>query len=65
VINGNMVAGFALIAYPVEYESSGIMTFIVNQRGKVFQKDMGANTPEIARHVAEYNPDSSWKLVKD
>jgi hypothetical protein len=41
------------------------MTFIVNQRGKVFQKDMGANTPEIARHVAEYNPDSSWKLVKD
>jgi len=65
VINGNMVAGFALIAYPVEYESSGIMTFIVNQRGKVFQKDMGANTTEIARHVAEYNPDSSWKLVKD
>jgi hypothetical protein len=65
IINGNMVAGFALIAYPVDYESSGIMTFIVNQRGKVFQKDMGANTPEIARHVTEYSPDSSWKLVKD
>jgi hypothetical protein len=65
VINGNMVAGFALIAYPVQYESSGIMTFIVNQRGKVFQRDMGANTPEVAQHIAEYNPDSGWTLVKD
>ena len=65
VINGNMVAGFALVAFPAEYESSGIMTFIVGQRGKVFQKDLGPNTSEAAAHITEYNPDSSWTLVKD
>jgi hypothetical protein len=65
VINGNMIAGFALVAFPAEYESSGIMTFIVNQSGKVYQKDLGPDTVEIARHMTEYNPDSSWTLVKD
>jgi hypothetical protein len=65
VINGNMVGGFALIAYPVDYEASGIMTFIVNQRGKVFQKDLGPDTTTIARQVTEYNPDDSWTLVKE
>ncbi len=62
-INGNMVAGFALIAYPAEYGSSGIMTFIVNQRGKVYQKDLGIDTNQIARHITAYNPDSSWTPV--
>jgi Protein of unknown function (DUF2950) len=65
VINGNMIAGFALVAFPVDYESSGIMTFIVSQRGKVYQKDLGPNTVELARQMTEYNPDSSWTLVKD
>lgn len=65
VVNGNMTAGFALVAFPVEYESSGIMTFIVNQEGKVYQKDLGTGTLEIARHMTEYNPDSSWTIVKD
>jgi hypothetical protein len=65
VINGNMVAGFALVAFPADYESSGIMTFVVNQRGKVYQKDLGPHTVELARHMTEYNPDSSWTLVKD
>jgi hypothetical protein len=65
VINGNMVAGFALVAYPADYESSGIMTFIVSQRGKVFQKDLGPATTEIARKMNAYNPDSTWTLVKD
>jgi hypothetical protein len=65
VINGNMIAGFALVAFPADYEASGIMTFIVNQRGKVYQKDLGAHTTELARRMTEYNPDGSWTLVKD
>lgn len=65
VINGNLIAGFALAAFPEDYESSGIMTFIVNQRGKVYQKDLGPQTRELARQMTEYNPDSTWTLVKE
>ena len=65
IINGNMVAGFALVAFPAKYEASGIMTFIVNQRGKVYQKDLGPDTTEIARHMSEYDPDGSWSLVSN
>jgi hypothetical protein len=65
VINGNMVAGFALVAFPADYQSSGIMTFIVNQRGKVYQKDMGPDSAQWARQMTDYNPDSTWTLVKD
>jgi hypothetical protein len=65
VIHGNMTGGFALVAYPAAYESSGIMTFLVNQNGRVYQKDLGADTPHIARHIKEYDPDGSWTLVKD
>ena len=65
VINGNMIAGFALIAFPADYESSGIMTFIVNQQGKIHQKDLGPQTIELARRMTEYNPDGSWTLAKD
>ncbi|HTW93953.1 MAG TPA: DUF2950 domain-containing protein [Tepidisphaeraceae bacterium] len=65
VINGNMVAGFALVAFPADYGSSGIMTFIVNQSGVVYQKDLGPDTVTLARQMHEYNPDSSWTPVKD
>ncbi|MGD1276268.1 MAG: DUF2950 domain-containing protein [Tepidisphaeraceae bacterium] len=65
VINGNMIAGFALVAFPAEYESSGIMTFIVSHQGNVYQKDLGPNTKETARKMTKYNPDDSWTLVKD
>jgi hypothetical protein len=65
VINGDMTAGFALVAFPVDYESSGIMTFIVNRQGNVYQKDLGPDTTEIARQMTEYNPDDSWSLAKD
>jgi hypothetical protein len=64
VINGNMIAGFALVAYPAEYGSSGIMTFVVSHAGKVYQKDLGDDTANIAKQLKEYNPDSSWTLVK-
>ena len=65
VINGNMIAGYALIAYPDKYGSSGVMTFIVNQQGRVYQKDLGSDTASLARGITEYDPDASWKLVKD
>jgi hypothetical protein len=65
VINGNMVAGFALVAYPVEWGSSGIMTFIVNTNGKVYQKDLGEQTKSLAAAIDAYDVDSSWTLVSD
>ena len=63
VINGNMIAGYALIAYPARRGSSGVMTFIVNQQGRVYQKDLGPDTAELAAKITEYDPDPSWKLV--
>ena len=64
MINGNMVAGHALVAYPVKWAVSGVMTFIVNQRGRVYQKNLGSRTPELADKMLSYDPDESWKLVE-
>jgi len=63
MINGNMIAGHALVAYPDKWGSSGVMTFIVNQQGRVYQKNLGPKTAQIAAAMTEYNPDLSWKLV--
>ncbi|HEX2328466.1 MAG TPA: DUF2950 domain-containing protein [Candidatus Angelobacter sp.] len=65
VINGNMIAGYALVAIPEKWGSSGVMTFIVNQQGRVYQKNLGPNTEKAAGQMIEYNPDPTWKLVKD
>jgi hypothetical protein len=65
IINGNMIGGFALIAWPAEYGDSGIMTFIVNQQGRVYQKDLGPKTAKIVRDIAAYDPDSTWRLSAD
>lgn len=65
VINGNMIAGFALVAWPAEYGNSGIMTFIVNQQGRVFQKDFGPKTSRLAGKLDTFDPDPSWKLSPD
>ena len=64
IINGNMIAGYALVAYPGKWGTSGVMTFIINQQGRVFEKNLGPNTEKIAATLNEYNPDPSWKLVK-
>lgn len=64
VINGNMVAGYALVAYPSRWGISGVMTFIVNQSGRVYQKNLGPKTADIAKKLQAYNPDQSWKLVE-
>jgi hypothetical protein len=64
VVNGKMILGFALIAYPAQYGSSGIMTFIVNQNGVVYQKDLGRTTVTSAAEITLYDPDKSWKKVE-
>jgi hypothetical protein len=63
IINGNMIAGYALVAYPDKWGNSGVMTFIVNQQGRVYQKNLGPNTGKLAAAMTEYNPDPSWKLA--
>jgi hypothetical protein len=64
LVKGKMIGGFAVVAYPTEYGNSGVMTFIVNHDGKVFQKNLGPNTASIAKSVKEYNPDKTWTEVK-
>lgn len=65
LVKGKMIGGFAVVAYPAEYDNSGVMTFIVNHDGKVFQKNLGKNTASVAKAMKEYNPDSTWSQVKE
>ncbi len=65
IINGRMIAGFALVAWPAQWGNSGIMTFIVNQQGKVHEKNLGAKTAKIAAAMTTYEPDPSWKLTRE
>jgi hypothetical protein len=65
VINGKMIAGFALVAWPARYGDSGIMTFIVNQQGRIYQQDLGKDTSKIARAMKTYDPDSHWQVATD
>jgi DUF2950 family protein len=63
IINGNMIAGYGLLAYPAKWGNSGVMTFIVNQQGRVYQKNLGPDTAKVASAMTEYDPDPSWKRV--
>ena len=65
VINGNMIAGFALIAWPVKYAETGVNTFVVNQHGVVYETDLGAATESIVKYIDRFNPDEAWKVVAD
>ena len=65
IVNGKMTEGFAFAAYPAEYRVSGVMTFIVNQDGIVYQKDLGHKTEALGKAVQEYNPDSSWDNAEE
>jgi len=58
-----MIAGFALVAWPIEYGNSGVMTFIISHSGKLYQKELGSKTLDFARGMKEYNPDRGWTLV--
>ena len=63
VINGNMIAGFALLAHPAEWGHSGIMTFVCSHHGKVLEKDLGADTLEAVKAIQAFDPDDSWQEV--
>jgi hypothetical protein len=63
VINGNMIAGFGLVAWPAAYGQSGVMTFVVSHQGKLFEKDLGPETEKLAEAMTAYDPDPSWAEV--
>lgn len=65
VVKDRMVGGFALIAYPAEYGNSGVMTFIVNHAGVIYQKDLGLRTQRLARRINVFSPDGTWKKVPE
>jgi hypothetical protein len=64
IVKGEMSGGFALVAWPAEYDATGVMTFIVNQDGNVLERDLGPQTDAIARKMSVYNPDKSWRPVQ-
>jgi len=64
VVGGKMIGGFALVAYPAEYGNSGVMTFLVNHAGTVYQKDLGERTEGIAGRMRAFDPDQTWKKVE-
>ncbi|OPY69110.1 MAG: hypothetical protein A4E62_01906 [Syntrophorhabdus sp. PtaU1.Bin002] len=64
MVKGNLILGFGLIAYPAKYGSSGIMTFMVNQEGVVYQKDLGEKTAQTAAAIRKYDPDTTWKKAR-
>jgi len=63
IVNSHMSGGFALIAWPAQYDTTGVMTFVVNQDGVIHEKDLGPGTDAMARNTATYNPDRSWATV--
>jgi hypothetical protein len=65
IVNGKMTEGFAFVAHPAEYRSSGVMTFIVNQDGAVYEKDLGKKTDVLAKGLKEYSPASGWRKTEE
>jgi Protein of unknown function (DUF2950) len=64
IVDGKMTEGFAFVAYPVDYRSSGVMTFIVDKSGTIYEKDLGPNTTKLAQAMTAYDPDSTWQKVE-
>ena len=64
-VNGKMTNGFAFLAYPAEYRSSGVMTLMINQDGVIVQKDLGPETAKLASTMTEFNPDKTWQEVDE
>lgn len=65
IINGNMIAGFALVAWPVRYAETGVYTFVISHHGTLYQADLGPETDKLAREMERFNPDESWEVVRD
>ena len=64
MVSGDMVGGFALVAYPARYRRSGLMTFLVNHQGTIYEKDLGWRTPDIGMEMTSFDPDDTWRRVK-
>jgi hypothetical protein len=64
IVDGKMSAGFAFVAYPVDYRSSGVMTFIVDRSGTIYEKDLGPDTTKLAQAMTAFDPDSTWHKVE-
>ena len=64
IVNGKMTGGFAVLAYPAQYGDTGIMTFVINQNGVAFEKDLGKTTDQVAAAITEFNPDKTWMVVE-
>jgi hypothetical protein len=65
IVNHNMIGGFALLAWPADYGNSGIMSFMINQQGQVYQRDLGPNTASIAKKIRAFDPDPGWRVSHD
>jgi hypothetical protein len=65
VAKGQMIGGFAVVAYPAEYGSSGVMSFLVNHDGVVYQKDLGPETERVVGEMTSYDPDATWTVATD
>ena len=63
VAQGRMIGGFAMVAWPVNYGQSGVMTFIVNHEGAVYEKDLGPDSAAQVQKITRFNPDGSWKRL--
>ena len=63
LVDGRMIGGFGLVAFPARYGASGIMTFIVDQDGMVYQRNLGEATAQIARKMRSFDPDATWRRV--
>ena len=63
IVKGHMTKGFAMIAWPVSYGKTGVMTFIISQAGQVYQKNLGPGTANAVKQIHSYNPDRTWKKV--
>lgn len=65
VINGNMIVGFALVAWPVDYARTGVSTFAISHAGILYEKDLGPDTDALVKKISSFNPDESWRIVPD
>jgi hypothetical protein len=65
VINGNMIGGFALMAWPVDYARTGVKTFLVSHAGIIYEKDLGPDTESMVAKIKSFNPDKSWDIVPE
>jgi Protein of unknown function (DUF2950) len=64
VVDGRMTGGFAVLAFPVEYGASGVMSFLVNRRGTVYERDWGSSTAEVAQGIKTFDPEPGWERQK-